>query len=91
MNRLPADDVHPDHADTVGDGDALTALRQPSIVDQQVITLCVIEGLTTDESAWVLGVIAGTVKSRLSRAKTRLRDQFEPHTAFRLEGVTDVH
>ena len=91
LNRLPADDHHPDHADTVGDGDALTALRQPSIVDQQVITLCVIEGLTTDESARVLGVIAGTVKSRLSRAKTRLRDQFEPHTAFRLEGVTDVH
>lgn len=91
LNRLPANDHHPDHADTVGHGDALTALRQLSILDQQVITLCVIEGLTTDESARVLGVRAGTVKSRLSRAKTRLRDQFEPRNVFRLEGATDVH
>lgn len=91
LNRLPADDHHPDHAETVGDGDALTALRQLSTLDQQVITLCVLEGLTIEESARVLGVGTGTIKSRLSRAKARLREQLEPHTAFRLEGVTDVH
>ena len=91
LNRLPADDHHPDHADTVGDGDALTALRQLSTLDQQVITLCVIECLAIEECARVLGVRTGTVKSRLSRAKARLREQFHPHPAFRLEGVSDVH
>lgn len=91
LNRLPVDGHHPDHAEAVGDGDALTALRQLSTLDQQVITLCVLEGLTIEESARVLGVRVGTIKSRLSRAKARLREQFDPQTAFRLEGVTDVH
>ncbi|RFA09903.1 hypothetical protein B7R54_12340 [Subtercola boreus] len=40
--------------------------------DQNVITLCVIEELTTEQAAEALGVPAGTVKSRLSRAKRRL-------------------
>lgn len=91
LRKLPVDDHHPDHADTVGDGDALTALRQLSTPDQQVITLSIIEGLTLEETALVLGIRVGTVKSRLSRAKTRLRGQFDPHAAFRLEGATDAH
>ena len=93
LNRLPVDEHHPDHAETVGDGEAVTALRGLSTLDQQVITLCVLEGLTIEESATVLGVKVGTVKSRLSRAKGRLRDRLDldPHAAFRLEGATDVH
>lgn len=91
LSRLPVDDHHPDHADANDGGDALTALRQLSTLDQQVITLSIIEGLTLDETARVLGVRVGTVKSRLSRAKARLREQFDPNSAIRLEGVTDVH
>ena len=39
---------------------------------RQVMTLVVVEGLTEHEAAAVLGVPAGTVKSRLSRARSRL-------------------
>ncbi|RFA13667.1 hypothetical protein B7R22_13525 [Subtercola boreus] len=49
-----------------------SALAQLSIADQNVITLCVIEELPTAEAARVLNIPAGTVKSRLSRAKARL-------------------
>lgn len=91
LNRLPANEHQPDHAEAVGDGEALMALRGQSTIDQQVITLCILEGLTIEETAGVLGVRVGTVKSRLSRAKARLREQLDPHAAFRLEGVTDAH
>ncbi|WP_433265447.1 RNA polymerase sigma factor [Actinosynnema sp. CS-041913] len=40
---------------------------------QAVIGLCVIEGYSYDEAARHLGVPVGTVRSRLSRAKARLR------------------
>ena len=40
--------------------------------DQDIITLCVIQQLSTADAAAVLAVPPGTVKSRLSRAKHRL-------------------
>lgn len=49
-----------------------SALAQLSVDDQNVITLCVIEELGAAEAAAALGVPVGTVKSRLSRAKSRL-------------------
>jgi RNA polymerase sigma-70 factor (ECF subfamily) len=59
----------------VDDGYAQQALRSLSRADQQVITLCVLEGLAEKQAAVALGVPAGTVKSRLSRAKARLAAQ----------------
>ncbi|PPI00079.1 hypothetical protein C5C95_05760 [Rathayibacter sp. AY1B7] len=61
---------------------ALTMLRP---ADQQILALCVIEQLTLEEAAAVLRIPVGTVKSRLSRARGRLRDEFTrrrtlPHT-----------
>jgi RNA polymerase sigma factor (sigma-70 family) len=53
-------------------GEGQEALRRLSINDQRVITLCVLEGYSERDAALVLGIPAGTVKSRLSRAKTRL-------------------
>ncbi|WP_431198143.1 RNA polymerase sigma factor [Leifsonia xyli] len=46
--------------------------------DQDVITLCVLEELTTAQAAEALGVPEGTVKSRLSRARTRLATLASP-------------
>lgn len=40
--------------------------------DQDIITLCIIQQLSTADAAAVLSIPAGTVKSRLSRAKQRL-------------------
>ncbi len=41
--------------------------------EREVFTLCVWEGLDTAEAAEALGVTAGTVRVRLSRARKRLR------------------
>jgi RNA polymerase sigma factor (sigma-70 family) len=53
-------------------GDAQTLMRELSINDQRVLTLCLLEGFSEREAAKTLGVPVGTVKSRLSRAKSRL-------------------
>lgn len=71
----------PDHADDVaGRLDdrrriaatlaQLGALRRP---EREVLLLCLCEGLEYAETARVLGIAVGTVRSRLSRARTKLR------------------
>jgi RNA polymerase sigma-70 factor (ECF subfamily) len=40
--------------------------------EQDILTLCVLEELSTADAAAVLGVAHGTAKSRLSRARLRL-------------------
>ncbi|MFI6785007.1 RNA polymerase sigma factor [Micromonospora sp. NPDC050276] len=78
---LAADVTLPDHADEVAGRlddsrriaaaiDALARLRRP---EREVLTLCLWEGLDYDSAAEALGVPVGTVRSRLSRARARLR------------------
>ena len=55
--------------------DALEALRTLSVLDRQVVVLCLLEGYSEREAADALGVPPGTIKSRLSRAKARLRNE----------------
>ncbi|MBF4573223.1 sigma-70 family RNA polymerase sigma factor [Herbiconiux sp. VKM Ac-1786] len=84
IDRLPAPTNTDDHADEVADrldregrdAQVRVAFARLSKSDQDVITLCVLEELSTGQAARVLGVPAGTVKSRLSRAKQR----FTVHT-----------
>ncbi|WP_189962596.1 RNA polymerase sigma factor [Streptomyces violascens] len=49
---------------------ALTLLRRP---EREVLALCVWSGLDYAEAGLALGVPVGTVRSRLSRARVRLR------------------
>lgn len=51
--------------------DAVAALSRD---DQDVLALCVWEGLSYESAALALGVPVGTVRSRLSRARARLRE-----------------
>ena len=44
--------------------------------DRDVVLACDLEGLTETEAAQRLGCPVGTVRSRLHRARTRLRDRF---------------
>ncbi len=81
MRRLPALDVSLDEAELVGErlddvaelGSVLAAVERLSTKERQVVELCAFEGLSTAVVAQVLGVPEGTVKSRLARARARLR------------------
>lgn len=80
LARLPVEASVADHAESFGEGDAVRALRTLSLADRDVITLCVVEGLSEREVAIALDVPPGTVKSRLSRAKARLARRLESPT-----------
>ena len=80
--RLPADDV----ADSVTAGvdasarwqlvaDAVTALPRP---ERDALVLHVWEGLSYDEVALALDIPIGTVRSRINRARGRLRELTAP-------------
>jgi RNA polymerase sigma factor (sigma-70 family) len=70
-----------DHADEVAariDSErqmqrVLSALRTLKRADQDVVAMCDWEGLSYDEAAAALGIPIGTVRSRLSRARARLK------------------
>ena len=49
---------------------ALSLLKRP---EREVLTLCLCEGMEYTEAARVLGIPVGTVRSRLSRARGKLR------------------
>jgi RNA polymerase sigma factor (sigma-70 family) len=72
LAELPSGTHQDDDLFDLDAGEGKEALRRLSINDQRVITLCVLEGYSERDAARVLGIPAGTVKSRLSRAKTRL-------------------
>ncbi|MFF8957727.1 RNA polymerase sigma factor [Streptomyces sp. NPDC014894] len=81
LTRLPARHTVPDFADElVGRltdaaqlAAAQRALKRLRRGDREVFTLCVWSGLGYAEAAEALGVPVGTIRSRLSRARTRLR------------------
>ncbi len=85
LARLPRDEVIPDFADELlvrmVDTERLAAVRaalqrlRPT--DREVFVLYVWEGLSHEAVARILGVRAATVRSRLSRARGRLRELTE--------------
>jgi RNA polymerase sigma-70 factor (ECF subfamily) len=53
------------------------AVAQLNDDQRAVVALVLVEGLSYDEAAGVLGVPVGTVTSRLARARERLQDMLE--------------
>jgi RNA polymerase sigma-70 factor (ECF subfamily) len=51
-----------------------SALQELTAVEQEVVGLHLVVGLTQSETAQALGIPIGTVKSRLSRARHKLRE-----------------
>lgn len=73
LDRAPVAD-----ATTGGDHDdsgVLSALKRLPEREQAVVVLSVLEGYSEREIAQALGIPAGTVKSRLARAKAKLRGE----------------
>ncbi len=90
LDRLPRPSV-PDHADSVvaalDDRQRLSAIERAfanlNDKEQDVIALCVWQGLEYADAALTLGVPVGTVRSRLSRARTRLASLTEQQQSHR--------
>ncbi|MEU7583865.1 RNA polymerase sigma factor [Streptomyces sp. NPDC041068] len=84
--RLPRDEVVADFADEIAgridDKDQLalvrTALETLRRTEREVLALCVWSGLDYASAAAALGIPVGTVRSRLSRARTKLAKALEP-------------
>ncbi|GAA3298453.1 RNA polymerase sigma factor [Streptomyces cinereospinus] len=86
MARLPREEAVRDFADELAgrldDAAQLaavrTALSRLRRAEREVLALCVWSGLDYRAAAEALGVPVGTVRSRLSRARTKLAKQLEP-------------
>ncbi|MEZ0493272.1 RNA polymerase sigma factor [Kineococcus sp. TBRC 1896] len=88
LHHQPAPHRTPDVADVAEvhtaahlDEPLATALRVLRTPDLQLITLVVLEDLTLTEAATVLGLSPGAAKTRLHRARTRLRTALADHPA----------
>ena len=81
MARMPAPSTEPDPSEEVADrldvarqvDRTLEILASLPESDQELFVLCVWQELSYDEAAAALGIPVGTVRSRLSRARKRLR------------------
>lgn len=69
-----------EHPEAFADRNALSGTLEQALAklpaDQQTAVLLVdLQGFSYDEAAGIMGVAAGTVKSRMSRARTKLRQE----------------
>ena len=86
LGRLPREHVH-DFADEANDRlddkrqmrTVLRAIAKLPRREQDVLALCAWAELSYEEAAVALGVPIGTVRSRLSRARTRIRELSSAH------------
>lgn len=86
MARLPRDGAVADFADEIAgrvDDTRQLALVRAALAtlrraEREVLALCVWSGLGYEAAAAALGIPVGTVRSRLSRARTKLAKAMEP-------------
>lgn len=97
LRRVPAPEHEPDFAERsqqrVDDERqilrAVALLRQLPLDEQDVIVLCACMQLSYEDTAFALGIPVGTVRSRLSRARQRLRE-LDPAAGHRWSRGTDL-
>lgn len=85
LRRVPQARAAADHADDVAhrvDGDArmariLAAVRSLPRAERQAVELCLLGELPTADAAELLGVAEVSVRSRISRARAKLRTKLE--------------
>ena len=83
LDEAPEVPVRATQSDMLEVRDIDTALQQLSIDQRQVLLLVAVERMSYEETARTLGIPIGTVMSRLSRGRERLRTVLagEPGTA----------
>ena len=82
MKRVPAPQAEPDFTEISESRldderrmrEAMALLSQLSTAERDVFLLCTCLGASYDDAAFALGVPVGTVRSRLSRGRARLRE-----------------
>lgn len=74
LGKVPAA-AHAEAPVAEDESGVLAALRRLPAGERSVVVLTVLEGYPERSAAEALGIPVGTVKSRLSRAKARLRDE----------------
>ena len=80
LSDLPLDEVPADEPDANLEAEFATleaGVANLAVADREIVTLFYLRELTIDEIAALVGVPAGTVKSRLFRARIQLRAQLE--------------
>jgi RNA polymerase sigma-70 factor, ECF subfamily len=85
LRRIPENMVADDHSDAVAervDHDrrmsvVLAAVRRLPTSERQAVELCVLGELSTADAAAALGIAEPSVRSRVSRARARLRMMLE--------------
>lgn len=75
LRHAPIDDRA--HRSRLDESGVFTALKRLPAREQHVIVLSILEGYSERETAEALGIPAGTVKSRLASAKSKLRGEME--------------
>ena len=88
LAHLPPPSQVADPADSVDGSVVSDTLGRLRLVDQQILTLCVILDLSERDAALVLGVSPGTVKSRMHRAKFRMREHITRPDELFIEGAS---
>lgn len=81
LAKLPPPEQVPDHAHDVGQRlddqermrEVLAEMSSLGVAEQEVVTLCLWAELTYEQAAVAMGVPVGTVRSRLSRARAKLK------------------
>lgn len=73
--------------------DAMAALSTLSSIDQEIIWMARVDGLSPEDIGTRLGLAAGSVYSRLSRATTKLRAKYDaaPAASLMPSGVPRHH
>jgi RNA polymerase sigma factor (sigma-70 family) len=77
---LPVDDTTADGDDSTGQRDGphvLAAFRQLRPAEQDVLALCLWQGVSHEHAALALGIPTGTVRARLESARQRLAELAE--------------
>lgn len=97
LDRLPRSEETADPAEQAlsriardrGESGMRIAMRQLSAIDVNLLMLTALEGLSVQDASAALGLKEGTGRSRLSRARARLRDALTDDEATSLALMTE--